>query len=70
MSDRSDVLLERAITLICDEWGYTRARARAWLEDDTAEWDNSERPETTTAPGTFIQTRRTSVFSLPRPEEP
>jgi hypothetical protein len=49
--ERTALLLERAITLICDEWGPTRQRARAWLENDDADWDYTpDEPEAPVSP--------------------
>jgi hypothetical protein len=62
---RNVVLLDRACTLIMGEWGYTRDRALAWLNDDTQDW--TPRPQSTepSPPGTFIQVTRTTKVTPP-----
>jgi hypothetical protein len=37
-ADRKNVLFERALSLVMDEWGKTRDEAMAWLEDDESDW--------------------------------
>jgi hypothetical protein len=38
MTGRDQILFERALVLIMDEWGKTREEALAWLNDDAADW--------------------------------
>ncbi len=59
------ILLERALCLICDEWGKTREEALTWLTDDSEDWTIRERPETSPLPNAFVQVTRTSVITPP-----
>jgi hypothetical protein len=61
MSKPTEVLLERAIILIMDEWGYTRERALEWLNDDTQDW--TPRPQYDAPGGTFMQVTRKTVVA-------
>lgn len=57
----ADQLLERALVLIMDEWGYSRERAIAWLNDDTTDWTPRPKPEPIGLDA-FIQVTRTSFI--------
>lgn len=66
--------LERALSLICNEWGKTRSEALAWLDDNDYEWRPApeSRPESTGLMP-FIQVMRTTTVlwpdSVPVPPE-
>lgn len=65
--ERNVVLLHRACALIMDEWGYTRERALAWLNDDAADWTpkpQSDCPAEIDGKPAFIQVTRTSVVTV------
>lgn len=54
---RQQVLLDRALTLIMGEWGYSRDRALAWLNDDAADW-TPPKPLGESFTGAFMQVTR------------
>ncbi len=68
MSDRDQVLFERALVLIMDEWGKTREEALAWLNDDATDWTprpQTEYPAEIDGKSAFIQVPRVSIVGWP-----
>lgn len=65
MNKDTNILLERALVIIMQEWGYSRKRALEWLSDDAEDW-TPPAPRPAIRPGAFIQvTRRTEVHTSP-----
>lgn len=66
-TQRTDILFNRALHLICGEFGYTLDQAMAWLNRDEDWVEEDKAPPTNVArpdplPGSFIQCTRTRTF--------
>lgn len=67
---REQILFERALNLVANEWGYTRARALTWLNDDAQwqlplTWPTDKPLENVAGMMPFVQVTRTSIVTPP-----
>lgn len=70
MTPRETILFERALTVIMDEWGYTRERALAWLNDDSVDWTPRPQidcPAVIDGKPAFMQVTRVTCITRPNP---
>ncbi len=58
MNTPPERLLDRALSVIQREFGYTRERALEWLNNDKEDWTPPSEDETQIPPGWLIQTQR------------
>lgn len=72
MKNPTHILYERALKLICNEWGLTRKEAVAWLNDDDGDFpDYPEDVELKSSAllGNYVQVKQSTFYPYPSARE-